>query len=261
MNQNRIKKTFSVSLMVLVLILTFSLNVSANQTVEITEKEVVDLINQAREIEGLDILVENEKLTLAANQKAEDMLKENYFAHNSPSGKTPWFWIEKNNYDYRYAGENLAMDFHNAKDQHSAWMKSPTHKKNILNENFREIGIAIKQGFIEDHLAIITVQEFGTPMKFIPSYSSNKNPLPQVKALEKEKLDLKSVPVLDRDQLNNFSPKEGMLIIDWHSLVSLYLKTLIILIILTINPFIVALLIVQFINFKVENEKNLALKN
>lgn len=245
-----------------VLFFSFSLNVSASQITEITKDEVISLVNQARKAERLDILVENDKLTLSANQKAEDMIKENYFAHNSPSGKTPWFWIEKTGYDYHYAGENLAMDFKNAQEQHTAWMKSPTHKKNILNKDFREIGVAVKQGFIEGHLAVITVQEFGTPMNFIPSYSSNKTPLPQVQASEEQiNIDLKSVPILDKNQLNNSFQQEKLPITDWSSLVYLYLETLIWLAILVVNPLIIALLMIQFINFKMENDKELALKN
>ncbi|PJA87818.1 MAG: hypothetical protein CO140_02240 [Candidatus Moranbacteria bacterium CG_4_9_14_3_um_filter_40_7] len=261
-NQNRIKKTLGIILMILVLIFTFSADVSASSMTEITKEEVINLVNQSRKTEGLDILTENEKLNLAAGQKAEDMIKENYFAHNSPGGKTPWFWMEKNNYDYHYAGENLAMDFHNAFDQHLAWMKSPTHRKNILNQEFREIGVAVKQGVIEGHLAIITVQEFGTPMNFVPDFSVKNTPAPQVQALEKQAdTNLKTAPIIDKNQPNSSLLKEKFPLVNWRDLAFLYLNALILLIILVVNPFIIAFSVVQFINFKAENEKKLALKN
>ena len=49
-------------------------------------------------------------------------------------------------YDYSYAGENLAMDFHSAEKMEDAWMKSPTHRANILNEKYKDIGVAVKAG-------------------------------------------------------------------------------------------------------------------
>jgi Fe2+ or Zn2+ uptake regulation protein len=97
-----------------------------------------------------------------AADKLEDMVENNYFAHTSPKGINPWFWFEKNKYDYKYAGENLAINFMRVEDQHEAWMKSPTHKKNILNSNYKEIGIAVGAGEINGQMGIITVQEFGT---------------------------------------------------------------------------------------------------
>ena len=60
-------------------------------------------------------------------------------------GTTPWSWIEKENYDYNYAGENLAMDFQSAEKMEEAWMASPTHRANILNGKYREIGMAVRR--------------------------------------------------------------------------------------------------------------------
>ena len=128
------QKILGIAVLTVALFFSFSLQAFANQTAEITAAEVIRMVNDSRQAAGLEVLAENEKLSQAAQAKVEDMLKEDYFAHNSPNGKTPWFWIEKAGYDYRYAGENLAMDFKNAQEQHAAWMASPTHKKNILNE-------------------------------------------------------------------------------------------------------------------------------
>ena len=89
------------------------------------------------------------------------MIKNDYFAHTSPAGINPWFWYEKDGYDYKYAGENLAINFLKAEDQHKAWMASPTHRKNILNDKYQEIGVAVDAGKINGQMAIIAVQEFG----------------------------------------------------------------------------------------------------
>jgi hypothetical protein len=129
---------------------------------EITVLRVIELVNQARNHEGLLELPENETLDKIAQDKLGDMLKNNYFAHTSPKGVTPWSWYEKEKYDYKYAGENLAINFLTAENQQKAWMDSPTHKKNIMNPQFQEIGVAVAAGEINNQMAIITVQEFGT---------------------------------------------------------------------------------------------------
>jgi hypothetical protein len=263
--QGALKKTqkiFGIAGLAVVLFVSFSFKSLASQEAGITKEEVIQMVNDSREEDGLEILTENEKLSQAAQAKAENMLKENYFAHNSPSGKTPWFWIEQSGYDYHYAGENLAMDFKTAGEQHLAWMKSPTHKKNILNKDFREIGVAVREGFIEGHMAIITVQEFGAPMNFISSHPKNKEPLPKVKALEiQADVNSKTVPIIKENQLNDSFFKNKLLLADWRSLIYLYLNTLILLTIGIINPLIIMILIVQFVSFKAEDDKELVLKN
>lgn len=129
---------------------------------EINSDNIIKLVNSSREKEGLMPLKENEKLNRIAQSKLDDMVTNKYFAHTSPQGTSPWYWFEKNNYDYRYAGENLAINFLKVEDQHEAWMKSPTHKKNILNSNYLEIGVAVGAGTINGQNSIIAVQEFGT---------------------------------------------------------------------------------------------------
>ena len=99
----------------------------------------------------------------AAEAKAEDMLKNDYFAHTSPEGRTPWHWLKKAGYSYKYAGENLATNYTDAKDQEKAWMKSKTHRENILNKNYREAGIAIVDGKIDGQSSLVTVVFFLAP--------------------------------------------------------------------------------------------------
>ncbi|KKP94395.1 MAG: hypothetical protein US25_C0031G0009 [Candidatus Moranbacteria bacterium GW2011_GWE1_36_7] len=90
---------------------------------------VVDLINKDRAERNILPLVVNEKLSEAAKNKAKDMIENDYFAHTSPAGITPWSWIEKAGYDYALAGENLAINFTDPEKQHQALMNSETHKK------------------------------------------------------------------------------------------------------------------------------------
>ena len=136
----------------------WALPVSASQ---ITAENVIGLVNQEREMAGLAPLVENGNLSRAAQKKAQDMLSKDYFAHTSPEGLTPWHWIGKAGYDYKFAGENLAINFKSAEKQNEALMGSATHRKNILGEQFNEIGVAVVSGTVNGKETIITVQQFG----------------------------------------------------------------------------------------------------
>lgn len=124
---------------------------------------LVDLTNEARQDDGKLALEKNILLENAASLKAEDMATYSYFAHTSPMGITPWHWFSQVGYSFVYAGENLAVDFNESTDVERAWLRSPTHKANILNNKFTEIGIAVKEGYFEGHPTIYVVQMFGTP--------------------------------------------------------------------------------------------------
>ncbi len=141
---------------------------------EISPKSVIQLVNKERFSQGLNVLTENSILDKAAQNKLSDMIEKNYFAHTSPAGLSPWHWIEKSGYDYQYAGENLAINFTNTEDQHKAWMASATHRKNILNSGYKEIGVAVAEGTAEGHTSIITVQFFGTQAGAADSAKSAK---------------------------------------------------------------------------------------
>jgi hypothetical protein len=145
---------------------------------------VVKLVNQARVKENLEPLVVNEKLAKAAQDKADDMIAHDYFAHNSPQGITPWDWITRNKYSYKYAGENLAMGFIDVQDEQRAWMNSPDHRKNILNENYQEIGVAVESGLIDGVQTIIAVQEFGSRADFVAPPKKAVSNIPQTQAKE-----------------------------------------------------------------------------
>jgi len=132
-------------------------------TSSISIDEVVRATNETRASSGLKPLFYNEKLADAARRKASNMLSENYWAHNSPSGKSPWTWFKEAGYTYVFAGENLAKDFGDTNRMMNAWMASPTHKENIINPKYSEIGIAVVPGSLEGRETVLVVQLFGTP--------------------------------------------------------------------------------------------------
>ena len=139
-----------------------------------TSAETVKLVNKARTSQNLPELAVNEKLVKAAEAKIDDMIKNDYFAHTSPAGITPWVWIEKVGYNYKFAGENLAINFSSAEDQQTAWMNSETHKKNILSPDYKEIGAAVKEGIINGKPTTITVQEFGSQNIYVATDGNGK---------------------------------------------------------------------------------------
>lgn len=124
---------------------------------------LVDLANSDRGTGALGGLAISPVLTAAAQAKADDMALKGYFAHVSPEGKNSWHWFRQQGYTFLYAGENLAVDFSDSIDVERAWMDSPTHRANILNGNFTQIGIATAQGVYQGRSTTFVVQMFGTP--------------------------------------------------------------------------------------------------
>jgi len=135
-----------------------------NNIAAFTKGEVILQTNNLRLASGLSTLKENSALDLAASQKLQDMIGGQYFAHTSPSGTSPWHWIEVNKYNFSYAGENLAIGFWSAEDTVKAWANSPSHRENLLNSNFKEIGVAVAPAKIQNTSGFLVVQLFGTPM-------------------------------------------------------------------------------------------------
>lgn len=144
-------------------------------TSSITINEVVSATNAERTKAGLPTLRYSETLADAARRKAANMLEENYWSHNSPSGKTPWVWFKAAGYGYLYAGENLAKDFGSTDRMISAWMSSPTHRDNIVNSKYQEIGIAVVPGTLQGKDTMLVVQLFGSPSTgSVPVGSNNQ---------------------------------------------------------------------------------------
>lgn len=136
---------------------------------------LVDLTNNERTSRNLPPLAPNPVLTQAAQRKARDMAAKGYFAHTSPEGRDPWYWFRRAGYTFSHAGENLAMDFVTSGDVERAWMNSPTHRANIINGYYTEIGIAAIQVVYQDRETMFVVQLFGRPAKATRSTPNSAN--------------------------------------------------------------------------------------
>lgn len=131
---------------------------------EITAQKVLDQTNSERQKVGLAPLKYNETLSESATKKAQDMFSKNYWAHTSPDGTSPWDFFKTVGYQYSVAGENLARDFYDTDSLLKAWMNSPTHRANIVNGKYQEIGIGVVDGVLGGVKTTLVVQHFGTPI-------------------------------------------------------------------------------------------------
>ncbi len=137
-----------------------------------------NLTNGERETQHLKPLIVDPLLNKAAEMKAKDMALKGYFAHTSPEGKTPWYWLKKVGYNYQYAGENLAINFSDSKDVVLAWMASPPHRANIEKINYTEIGTGVAEGIYKGRKTIFVAQEYANPLPRIyiaPVVHSNRS--------------------------------------------------------------------------------------
>ncbi len=128
----------------------------------INNESIINLTNKIRIKNNVPPLSANQLLTKAAYEKANAIIKAQTFSHNI-GGKKFSIWIRNAGYDYSFVGENLAIGFLNAETTMSAWLKSPSHRKNILNSRFKEIGVAVIKDKFNGKNEILVVQIFGEP--------------------------------------------------------------------------------------------------
>lgn len=116
---------------------------TANLTAD--ELEVFNLINSQRTKNGLSALKIDSEVQNVARIKAQDMVANNYFDHNSPTYGSPFNMLNSFKVSYKTAGENIAGNSSNQAAV-TAWMNSQGHKANILNSSFNYTGIGVVNG-------------------------------------------------------------------------------------------------------------------
>jgi len=140
----------------------------------IAPEEIVRLTNLERKSQGLSEVRLDSNLSAAAAQKAADMVARDYWAHVSPVGTQPWYFVSNSGYAYKYAGENLARDFADPTAVVKAWMDSPTHRENLLSSRYQDIGVAVIDGKLGGRETTLVVQMFGTKLNATGSILSVK---------------------------------------------------------------------------------------
>jgi len=145
----------------------------SSQVGAVVASVLVELANADRAGQGLATLSVNPELERAAKLKALDMADKEYFAHQSPEGFEPWHWFEEAGYDFRSAGENLAVYFSDSSEVERAWMNSPAHRANILSDRYTEIGVALAHGRFEGRETTFVVQMFASPAEVLPEVGAS----------------------------------------------------------------------------------------
>ena len=204
MKNKKFKIILTCSLVVFFISLVFGPNPDKVFASSINASILINLTNEERTNNDLPTLVINQKLIQAALAKGNDMIENNYFAHTSPSGITPWHWIDQTGYDYIYAGENLAIDFAISEDIFNAWMESSLHRDNILNSHYKDIGIGVVTGDWEGRDTTIVIQMFASTYSLSPTATAPTNSKPETKVNNKQETEQpNSYLLIDEQEISN----------------------------------------------------------
>jgi hypothetical protein len=106
------------------------------------EQQVVDLVNEERAKVGAQPLIVNYSLMEAAWVHNEHMVSIGRICHSGCGDGDPGSRIAATGYRSRGWGENVAQGQPSAQAVMNAWMNSSGHRANILNRNFKDIGVA-----------------------------------------------------------------------------------------------------------------------
>lgn len=158
-------------------------------SIGITPYSLMSETNHDRQTLHVGELTLSSQLQAAAQAKAEDMAARGYWAHISPSGTSPWQFINQSGYKYQAAGENLAYGFTNSDEVIRGWMNSREHRTNLLNTNYQNVGFGVAQAasFQGGKHQTIVVAMYGEPTiasGIAPSTTGNDLPARQVARME-----------------------------------------------------------------------------
>lgn len=122
------------------------------------EKRMLELHNQKRKSQERRRLCVHPALQKAARDHSQDMIRRDYFGHGN-AGKR----LKRHGYNWSTYGENIAADPGSPSPNaiFDLWMKSPTHRPNILNRKFREVGIGLATGSHNGERKTMWTVDFG----------------------------------------------------------------------------------------------------
>jgi hypothetical protein len=198
---------------------------SENPKSFLTREGVIEWTNIQREKNGLSSLTENTTLDKMAEVKVDDMFLNQYFAHVSPLNQGVGDLAKTFSYEFIIIGENLALgDYKNDEALVQAWMDSPGHRENILNNRYQEIGVAVKKGNFEGRSTWLAVQHFGLPLSSCPS--PDEKTKSQIE-LSQDKIDILQQTLNNlKIEIENMRPRRGELynqkIEEYNNLVAQY---------------------------------------
>ncbi len=143
----------------------------------VTQSTLLDDTNAERSKNGVISLSSSTLLAQAAQTKANDMIARDYWSHTTPEGNQPWTFVAGVGYNYEKAGENLAFGFDSSAEVIKGWMNSPTHRANMLDNVFTEVGFgtANSTDFNGNGPSTVVVAMYATPSTTSASGLSSTN--------------------------------------------------------------------------------------
>lgn len=126
-------------------------------------KEMLDRVNAARRREGLRPVRADKVLDQTAQSHGEDMVRRAFFSHRNPDGQLVRERATEAGYKWSKIGENIAEGQVSVAEVVDTWLKSPGHRRNILDPDFEELGVGLALGPSQGRWRILWVQNFGKP--------------------------------------------------------------------------------------------------
>lgn len=175
-----------------------------------THQGLLTATNAERSQHGQAALSLNQQLSQAAQAKAEDMVARDYWSHVTPDGNQPWIFIEQAGYNYQKAGENLAYGFANSDATIAGWMNSATHRDNLLDGAYKEVGFgfANSENYQDSGPQTVVVAMYGVAAATTPATTpepaaesvANRNPAPAEVAEETAPAEQAEAIQVDRSE-------------------------------------------------------------
>lgn len=107
------------------------------------ELQNFDLVNAERKQHQLSTLKYSKQNSETARKHSKDMANNHYFDHTNLKGQSPFDRLKKDGITFNSAGENLAYGQVSSIYAHQGLMNSIGHRKNILNDTFKILGVGV----------------------------------------------------------------------------------------------------------------------
>lgn len=119
---------------------------ATNEYEKSLELQNFDIVNAERVHFDLPTLSYNESVSNTARKHSQDMVENDYFDHTNKNGDSPFDRLDKDGFSYITAGENLAYGQISSIYAHHGLMNSLGHRKNILKNDYEELGVGVDIG-------------------------------------------------------------------------------------------------------------------
>ena len=194
---------------------------------KINRENIVWFTNYERAKANLPPLTASAQLNTSSSRKNDDMFTHQYFNHTRAGNPPVGFdsFIDDQSYSFIKIGENLAMgDFSSSAEIVNAWMKSPAHKKNILDPIYRDIGVTATFGTMNGKEVYLITQHFGDPRSSCPSINATTKEA--IDTLKKQITELQATINEKQQEVthsdNALDPHYDSLIAEYNSFVQTY---------------------------------------